>query len=697
MPSNLPDDENRRSTEMKKLDAFPDEPVADLFGEAAPKTFEPRCCQECNGDGVVMIGGEEEPCRVCHPEKPATRSFAAQVDRAVALVQELQANAEAEVKAAGGVEVARIHDEVVYDVPKSAVAKLTSRLSKAGKIEPTAKLKPTEEQERIIRTALDNRVSVVQAGAGTGKTTTLAMLAEAMPGRGQYTAFNTSLVNDSKSKFPESCPANTIHSLAFRAEGRRFAHRLGGARVRSSDVARQLGIADFEVPALEGTKNKKLNAGLLAGHVLGAIRRFCQSADSSVETKHFGMLQGIDHPKVWDNNNLVREYLLPFAIQAWADLSSPDGRLPFQHDHYVKVWQLNHPVISADYILLDEAQDTSPVMLDILGKQKAKIVLVGDSAQQIYEWRGAVDALKAFPDAPRSLLSQSYRFGDAIASVANQVLGLLSEPTALRLKGLPTIASRVEAVKDPTAILCRTNAFAVAALLNAISAGKRPFMIGGGSEVVSFVEAAKSLQQGKSTAHPELACFDHWNEVKEYAKSDEGEDLRLMVKLIDTFGCDPIIQALRRMPTEKEADLVVITTAHKSKGRQWKSVRLAGDFPTKSKCGDSDLKLLYVAVTRAQLTLDVTGCPFFTGDDSLDISRTPQPAGQEQQPEATTPTPASPVENTWTRWKDGRWLVKGAKGQAGTVKVVRKNGSSSHEMLGKAVWQDEVAAIYEIR
>ena len=41
------------------------------------------------------------------------------------------------------------------------------------------------------------------------------------------------------------------------------------------------------------------------------------------------------------------------------DLSDPQGSLPFSHDHYVKVWQLNKPVISADYILLDEAQDTA--------------------------------------------------------------------------------------------------------------------------------------------------------------------------------------------------------------------------------------------------------------------------------------------------------------------------------------------------
>jgi len=66
------------------------------------------------------------------------------------------------------------------------------------------------------------------------------------------------------------------------------------------------------------------------------------------------------------------------------------------------------------------------------------------------------------------------------------------------------------------------------------------------------------------------------------------------------------------MVPESQADLV-ISTAHKAKGREWDRVQLASDFPARDRCDDADRKLLYVAVTRAKLVLDVTRCPWFGG------------------------------------------------------------------------------------
>jgi hypothetical protein len=576
--------------------------------------------------------------------------------------------------------------------------------------QPKSDKKPTAEQQAILDAVQQgHKVLVIEAGAGTGKTTTLRMIGDCLPGNGQYTAFNSSLVADSKHKFEgTNVVCNTTHSLGFRAEGKRFAHRLGGGRVRSEQIARMLGIKEMTVQTGEANGkpvSKTLAAGYLASQAMGAVKRFCQSADKQIEANHFRYIDGIDMPsedgrRTYDNNEQVREYLLPYARKAWKDLSNPDGQLPFSHDHYVKVWQLNKPVIAGDYILLDESQDTSPVMLDIIGQQDVPVILVGDSAQSIYEWRGAVNAMAAFPGAPRQFLSQSFRFGEAIANVANAVLETLEEPTALRLKGLPSIQSRVNPIAEPTAILCRTNAMAVASLLGAIAEGKRAFLIGGTSDVISFVEAAVSLQRNVATSHPDLACFTSWTEVQEYSKQDEGEDLRLMVKLIDEFGAETIVSALKNMPAEKDADLV-ISTAHKSKGREWHKVVLAADFPTMSKCTDADRKLLYVAVTRAQLELDISRCPFFTGNDSLDVSEViasqPKPEANSILTHSPSTRPA-PTSFTWARGTDGKtWLVRGPKGHEGeTVDVVRKDGSTAKRKLVAVVKEFSDAVLYKV-
>lgn len=589
-----------------------------------------------------------------------------------------------------------------------------SRLLRSALKQRTGKLDmvPTPEQQAIIDLALTlgkGDVLVIEAGAGTGKTSTDLMLEQLLPGIGQYTCFSRPLCDKVKTKF-KFASVRTQHSLAYQAEGKRFAHRLDSPKMRSADIARLLGIEDLTVSMGEDAEGKpltkRLAAAFLAGQVLGAVRRFCQTADPEISGDHFRYIDGIDKPladgwRSYANNELVRNALLPFARKAWADLSDPNGQLPYNADCYVKLWQLSpNPVIAADYILLDEDQDTAPVMLDMLKRQDALLILVGDSAQQIYEWRGAVNAADAFPDAPRRSLTQSFRFGPAIADVANSILKEIPGIT-MRLKGLPSIPSKVAPLAEPRCVLCRTNAVAVGRMLASVAEGKRPHLVGGGADVVAFVKGALALQQGRATSHPELACFESWGEVQEYAKLDEGEDLKLLVKLIDSFGCQPILGALERMPREADAD-IVYCTAHKSKGEEWETVQLAEDFPTLSKSSPEDLKLIYVAATRARLQLDVSRCPFFTGQDSLDIVF--QPVDGEA-PSVLPPTPAAlPAaprrqEYSWAKARSGNgWNIRGPLGAAGqTVTVTRRDGSTSQVRLGKVLWQDEAGgvALYE--
>lgn len=590
----------------------------------------------------------------------------------------------------------------IEDNPTATYGKPANMPSLAEKIAakheasgPKSDLKPTKEQQVVIDSVVGSfKVLILIAGAGTGKTSSLRMVADNMPGNGQYTAFNNSLVADSASKFQGTTVAcNTTHSLAFRAIGAKYAHRLGGQRIKSDRVAGILGIKEFtcQLPPVDDKPvTKRLPPGLLASYVMGAVKKFCQSADKELTAEHFRYVDGIDYPPgTVANNGKLQQYLLPFARKAWSDICDTQGQLPFAHDHYVKIWQLNKPVIAADYILLDEAQDTAPVMLDILQQQTCPIILVGDPAQQIYEWRGAVDAMAAFPDADRCYLTQSFRFGQKIADVANAILKTFDTPTTLRLKGLETLDSKVEKITEPTAILCRTNAVAISSMLTALANGKKPFLVGGTADVISFVKACQDLQQGKSTSHPELACFDSWLEVQEYVKTDDGGDLKLMVKLITAFGCKTILDALQNMPEEVDAD-IVISTAHKSKGRQWAKVKVASDFPTKSQSTDADRKLLYVTCTRAMLVLDITACPFFTGNDAIDLLG----AGDNVAPLAVE---AAPTQYTWSKSKDGRdeWLVRGPKGMTGkSVEIVSKSGKKAWRRLGKEVWSNEVAAIY---
>lgn len=476
---------------------------------------------------------------------------------------------------------------------------------------------PTPEQLTAVELFRSGQSLAIEAGAGTGKTSTLLLLAEAMPPgqRGQYVAFNKAIVTEAGRKFPKHVACNTAHSLAFRSIGRNFAHRLNSGRMRSEEIARRLGIEAITVQFMG--EAKRLAPGFLAGHVMRAVTHFCNSADLDPAERHFEYIEGIDQPgpdgeRRFDNNRQVRRALLPAMRKAWSDLSNPNGELPYSHAHYLKAWHLSGPEIPADVIFADEAQDLNPVLCAIIAEQAKRpnppqIVYVGDSQQQIYEFTGAVNALGSVAVDLRAFLTQSFRFGPAVAEQANRMLARLG--AELRISGFEKIASEVGPVADPKAILCRTNAKAVQTVLTAQREGRRVHLVGGGGEVAGFARAALELREKGRTGYPNLACFSSWGEVQDYVENDpQGSELKLLVGLVDDYGAEQIIAALDRMIPEHSAQLVV-STAHKSKGREWESVQLASDF-AEPKDGEelsaAELRLLYVAATRARLRLDVS-------------------------------------------------------------------------------------------
>lgn len=76
--------------------------------------------------------------------------------------------------------------------------------------------KPTDEQRHAIECFLQGGSLKINAYAGTGKTSTLQILASSSGMRGEYIAFNRDIVRDAKEKFPDTVDRSTTHGLAFR-------------------------------------------------------------------------------------------------------------------------------------------------------------------------------------------------------------------------------------------------------------------------------------------------------------------------------------------------------------------------------------------------------------------------------------------------------------------------------------------------
>lgn len=461
-------------------------------------------------------------------------------------------------------------------------------------------LNPTDEQVQIVDAARRGINLVIQAGAGTGKTSTLKMVAGARRDRALYVAYNRSIAQEAGRSFPSHVTCRTAHSLAYGAVGKRFAHRLNGPRELPARRAEILGTAFFDLgPQLA------ISPVQMARIAVETVTQFCYSADEDITSTHVPHQHGI----VGSAHAALAAAVVPYALRAWADINDADGLLKFQHDHYLKMWALMRPVLSADVVMLDEAQDSNPVVAQLVQQQShAQRIAVGDSNQSMYEWRGACDALGTWDADEVLYLSRSWRFGQIIADEANRWLQQIDTP--LRLQGNPRIHSRIGALSRPAAVLCRTNAEALHSVLLMLSQGRKVALAGGGADIKRLAEAALELKCGRRTSHPELYVFPSWTALQEYVEGDQaGRDLKPFVDLIDAHGAEKIIAAVEALVDERRCD-TTISTAHKSKGREWESVAIAPDFAEpigRSEIPKRDAMLAYVAVTRARRQLDRAG------------------------------------------------------------------------------------------
>ena len=213
----------------------------------------------------------------------------------------------------------------------------------------------------------------------------------------------------------------------------------------------------------------------------------------------------------------------------------------------------------------------------------------------------------------RRALTQSWRFGTAVADEANVWLGVVG--AELRVVGSPQRTSVLGMVGHPDAILCRTNAGTIEQLMEAHTRAVKVHLVGEGREMLALARAAQRMQAGERPEHPELVAFRTWEQVVQYAETDpSGSDLAIAVRMIETYGAEAVITAITKAVPAEDADLVV-STAHKAKGLEWDAVRIGGDFrqPLEKETGKplpiekEEAMLAYVSVTRAKLTLDTGG------------------------------------------------------------------------------------------
>ncbi len=453
----------------------------------------------------------------------------------------------------------------------------------------------TDEQQAIVESPARNLV--VNAFAGTGKTTTLVAYAKRRPGkRFTYLAFNRSIKEEAAKKFPANVKCVTTHGLAFGTFGKNYTSKLGTAR-------------PFQVA-------EALNTSVLAaGKALEIVGRFLVSADPALHERHMvGTPYGMNE----------QGQLFDAATRLWARMQNiSDAAVPMPHDGYLKLYQLSNPTIRSDIILFDECQDANPVTTSLVLAQPADKVMVGDAHQSIYSFRGAVNAMTAVRDAATLDLTKSFRFGPGVAEVATALLqDWKGERREIEGMGKHQTQFSVD-FRAPHARLARTNGELFRSAVDALEEGRKFGYAGGveGYRLDTILDAYRLYSGNRGDIRdPWIRAFDSFLAMRDYADQMDDKELKMLAGIADEYrnAIPSLVEQIKGRavpPAQLTGKEIILATVHKAKGLEFDSVALLNDFSDlevkKGEKGEEvlpdpeEINILYVAVTRAERCLSL--------------------------------------------------------------------------------------------
>lgn len=521
----------------------------------------------------------------------------------------------------------------------------------------------TQEQENIVNFSQIGNSFKVFAYAGSGKTSTMIEACNQATKReskfnrytqGLFLAFNNTIAKDAGKKLKKKSiktTAKTWHGLAISNIRPLYAHKM--ELKKADQILRQylyksFFISDQRIAVKENIIKRRdtskaptiqfrnVSSRVCKGYIIKAINCYFSSADNELTLDHF-----IPVCPNWADmdfflNNFVVNNILSISQQLVENIFNTEmNQFPVSFSSALKIYQLSKPKLHIDYdfVIVDEAQDTDLVALDILNNQdlsKLQLIVVGDSFQQIYSWRGALDALNNVKVADTFYLSKSFRFGKDVAKLSTAILKYSFSDFQLPITGNLEKNSKIYEIQDCTysrydAIITRTNAGVFDAFMKAIEQNPQLSInveidI---QQIQSYILDFEKLEKGiKLSSDSALTLFENIQQLEEYVEENPTDsDISAPFRLIVKMGINELkekIQVIAKVAANSKEQThfdLKITTAHKSKGLEFNHIVLFEDFnpflfqkmDSTENCSpliyapvsEEEVRLFYVAVTRA--------------------------------------------------------------------------------------------------
>jgi len=488
---------------------------------------------------------------------------------------------------------------------------------------------PTQQQTNIVNAIkIGSPKILVDAGAGTGKSTLLQFCVEAVPQRANklYLVFNKSGEIEAQRKFGEyeNIQIKTVDAFArWLVLGNSYS-RIKNYKIQDMDL---LGVP---------WKKRKV--------VLEAINQYCNSDKLVPDGKYMNFIQTFF--KKIDKGELDKSF--GYIIKK-AHLGLASG-------------MYSHKVENIYLAMIDEYQDTNNVSKAIFEYIPASIHLkVGDKNQGIYGFRGAYNSMEKEikdSDAVSFPLTVSYRYTQEIADKANFILSTFKgEKNSLVGKG------KVESEIKTRAMLSRTNAKLIYGINRLVTADFKfntlrkasdifdmPITLAYLNGVGNFTSKQQWIKENRFNMSYLLKDYQLFLDMKKSGQTfiDWLSKTTFDIEILSSLAIIEEIPLERLLKLEEVSNFnnenyknrveFYLSTIHTAKGLEWDSVTIAtndmksypyliakhiaetygdiGDvqngvemFREDCSNGDVDVKtveefnLLYVAITRAKVDL----------------------------------------------------------------------------------------------
>lgn len=455
---------------------------------------------------------------------------------------------------------------------------------------------------------------VVNAVAGSGKSSTLLQLLKRTKRRVEFLAFNKAIQLEiaQKTKTIHNVNVSTIHSLGVRSIFNYF----GNVEIKSNKAW---------ILSNKLNKNKwKLNQttyvkSMNKVHRITDIFRLTLCEDFEKCKKICDDL-GVD----WDTQSMEMAQEL---YQEYCIHNQTPSMIDFTDMIHIPATNDNISIQSkASILFIDECQDLNACqhkLIDKLIKQNnARFVACGDPYQSIYNFAGADSrSFQLFtkkPNVKSMPLSICYRCPTRVVDKANQVYNII-EPFQQNPPGVVRLGSSNE-IQENDMVICRNVKPLVPLYFELISRGIKAKIKGSdiGAGLVKLLPKTNSntkkliIDLGSKLNHKLVELEQNGiTQPKKHPAYDKLQDkVDLLKFLCEKFKTtNQIKQFLQKVFSDSKQQGVVLCTIHKSKGLEANNVFILDKKLIPSKFAKSqdqiqqENNLLYVAITRAQKKL----------------------------------------------------------------------------------------------